>query len=310
MIAGQRGTVAAHDGFALAVTRYAAERPWASMVFANAMGVRQEFYAPLARFFAEHGIDVLTFDYRGTFGSRSAPLRGFECDVMTWARQDLDAMVVEAGKLDTRLRGCDGHSRAGGNPIFFLGHSLGGQLLGVLPNNHRIDAAITVTAGSGWYRYNDRMPLQVRIFWFAAIPTLTALFGYFPGRAVKMVGDLPAGVARQWRRWALHPDYIHSHSAEVAKDFARVRGPIVGYSFEDDPIITRVAIDDLHRRYTQAAVERRHLEPKDAGRTSVGHFGFFAEASRDTLWPEALRKLRLAVGADNVAARVPDHARP
>jgi predicted alpha/beta hydrolase len=148
------------------------------------------------------------------------------------------------------------------------------------------------------------MPLQVRLFWFAAIPSLTPLFGYFPGRALRMVGDLPAGVARQWRRWALHPEYIHSESAEVAASFARVRAPVVGYSFEDDPIITRPAIDDLHGRYTQADVQRHHVHPRDVGRRHVGHFGFFAEASRDPLWRATLRKLQEAVGADNVEPRV------
>lgn len=285
MIAGERGTAAAHDGFLLAVTRHRAESPWATMVVANAMGVPQAFYAPLAGWLAAHGISVLTFDYRGTFASRRGSLRGFGCDVMTWALQDLDAMLLEAGRWGPR-------TPEGGGPLFFLGHSLGGQLLGVLPHNHLVSAAVTVTAGSGWYRYNDRMPLQVRIFWFAAIPSLTPVFGYFPGRALRMVGDLPAGVARQWRRWATHPEYIHSHSPAVAESFARLRAPLVGYSFEDDPIITKVAIDDLHRRYANAAVERRHVHPRDAGRDAISHFGFFSPASRDTLWPECLAWLR------------------
>ena len=279
MIQGLRGSAAAHDGHMLAVTWFRAERSWASLVLANAMGVRQEFYAPLAGWLATQGIEVLTFDYRGTFASRRGKLRGFDCDLMTWALQDLDAMLLEAG-------------RRGAGPIFYLGHSLGGQLLGILPHNHLVSAAITVTAGSGWYRHNDRMPLQVRMFWFGAIPLLTPLFGYFPGRAIRMVGDLPRGVASQWRRWALHPDYIHSHSPDVADAFARFRAPLLGYSFEDDPIITRVAIDELHRRYSHASVDRRHLRPQELQRDGVGHFGFFSERSRATLWTEALDWLR------------------
>ena len=293
-----RGVVLAHDGYRLAVTRFAAREPRAAMVVASAMGVRQEFYAPIARFFAGHGIEVLTFDYRGTFASRQGPLRGFHADVMTWAMQDLDAVLLEATRWGPRLRGDDskggddkGRPREGGGPIYFLGHSLGGQLLGVLPHNGLVEAAITVTAGSGWYRFNDRMPLQVRLFWFGAIPLLTPLFGHFPGRALRMVGDLPAGVALQWRRWALHPDYIHSAGAHVAESFARVRAPVAGWSFEDDPIVTRPAIDDLHRRYVNAAVQRHHVEPREVGRKAIGHFGFFAESSRDTLWSGALEAL-------------------
>jgi predicted alpha/beta hydrolase len=283
-VTGVRGTARAHDGFPLAVTRFTARgTPWASMVIANAMGVRQEFYAPLAAYLAGQGIHVITFDYRGTFSSRTVPLRGFQADVMTWATQDLDAMLLEADGMASAL------------PVLYLGHSLGGQILGVLPHNARVAAAITVTAGSGWYRFNDRMPLQVRIFWFAAIPLATPLAGYFPGKTLRMVGDLPADVAWQWRRWCLHRDYVHCEGPEVAAAFDRVTAPITGYSFEDDPIITKPAVDDLHGRYRRSRVERRHVAPSEIGRHSISHFGFFAEASRETLWPEALARLRAAV---------------
>jgi predicted alpha/beta hydrolase len=180
-------------------------------------------------------------------------------------------------------------------PLLYLGHSLGGQLLGVLPDAGRVRAALTVTAGSGYYKMNDRMPLRVRALWFAAIPALTPLFGYFPGKTLRIVGDLPREVAWQWRRWCLHPDYLLAEGERYRDAFRRVAVPIRGYSFEDDPMIQRAAIDHLHSFYSAAQVERRHLEPKDVGARSVGHFGFFSERSRDTLWRESLDWLRRRV---------------
>jgi predicted alpha/beta hydrolase len=237
-------------------------------VIAGAMGVRQDFYAPLARYLSANGLEVATFDYRGMGYSRPRSLRGFEADVSTWAERDLNSMLAP-----TDL------------PLYFLGHSLGGQLLGIPADNARVKAAITVTAGSGWYKYNDRMPVQVRIFWFVAIPALTPLFGYFPGKPLRMVGDLPRGVAYQWRRWCLHPEYLLSEGERYRAAFDRVRIPVRSYSFDDDPIITRRAVDHLHGFYRHAAVERCHL---DRG----GHFGFFSAASQPTLWAETLRWLR------------------
>ncbi len=38
-------------------------------------------------------------------------------------------------------------------------------------------------------------------------PVLTPLFGYFPGKALRMVGDLPAPAMRQWSRWCRHPEF-------------------------------------------------------------------------------------------------------
>jgi predicted alpha/beta hydrolase len=280
-VAGQRGTARAADGHELAVTRFAAEGASAgTLALSGAMGVRQDFYAPLASFYAANGYHVLTFDYRGMGWSRNARLRGFEADVSIWAERDLNAMLHEARKP------------APGLPLYVLGHSLGGQILGVAPDNAMVRAAVTVTAGSGYYRYNDRIPLQVRTFWFAAIPMLTPLFGYFPGKALRMVGDLPRGVAWQWRKWCLDPEYLLCEGPRYRAAFDRVKAPVISYSFEDDTIITKPAIDHLHTLYRAARVERRHVSPADVGEERIGHFGFFSERSRGTFWKESLEWLR------------------
>ena len=267
--------------------RFAAEgRPWATMLVAGAMGVRQDFYAPYSRYLARNGIHVLTFDYRAMGESRPKSLRGFECDVSTWGEQDLDAMLEEARRADPSL------------PLLFLGHSLGGQLLPIAASSQAVRAAVTVTAGSGYYKLNDRMPAQVRIFWFLAIPLLTPLFGFFPGKKLRMVGDLPRGVAWQWRRWCLHPDYLLSESPRYREAFDRMSLPILSYSFEDDPIITRAGIESLHDFYRNAAVERRHVSPGEIRAPRIGHFGFFAPSSENTLWRESLEWLRSAAETD------------
>lgn len=276
-----RDTAKAADGHELAVTRFPAEgKAWATLLLAGAMGVRQDFYEPLARFLAESGIHVLTFDYRGMGASRDGSLRGLDADVLTWADADLEAMLAAARAMGPGLK------------AFALGHSLGGQLFGAVPGGARLDAIVTVTAGTGWYRHNDRMAWQVRFFWFVAIPLLTPLFGYFPGKRLRMVGDLPAGVARQWRRWALHPEYLLSEGEAMRGRFDAVRAPVLGFSFEDDAIITKPAVDQLHGFYRNARVERRHLAPGDAGRRRIGHFGYFQPESRDNLWRDTLAWLK------------------
>ena len=68
--------------------------------------------------------------------------------------------------------------------------------------------------------------------------------------------------------------------------------PILSYSFEDDSILTRAAVDSLDAFYTGAAITRRHVEPRDVAAQRIGHFGFFAERSRETLWRESLEWLR------------------
>ena len=279
-----RDIAKASDGVELAVTRYPAEgTAWATMLVAGAMGVRQDFYEPFARHLAMQGIHVLTFDWRGMGASAPARLRGFEADLVTWAERDLDAMLRESRRA------------APGLPAFALGHSLGGQLFGAAAESARLAGIVTVTAGVGWYRHNDRMPCRVRFFWFVALPLLTALFGYFPGKRLRMVGDLPAGVAWQWRHWSTRPEYVLAEGPAMRARYDALRVPIMGWSFEDDAIITKPAVDDLHGFYRHAAVERRHVAPRERGRERIGHFGYFLPPSRADLWAETIAWLRARV---------------
>ena len=117
--------------------------------------------------------------------------------------------------------------------LLVLGHSLGGQCLALTPRSREVAALLTVTAGSGWYRHNHRIPAQVRLFWFVMIPMLTPLFGYFPGKALRMVGDLPRGVAWQWRRWCMHPEYLMREGDAARAALASLAIPIRGYIWRE-----------------------------------------------------------------------------
>jgi len=281
-----RDTAKASDGHELSVTRYPAEgEAWGTLLVATAMGVRQDFYEPFARHCATRGLHVLTFDWRGMGASAPERLRGFETDLVTWAERDLGAMLREARALAPCL------------PAFALGHSLGGQLFGAAAESAGLAGIVTVTAGVGWYRHNDRMPFRVRLFWFVFLPLFTALLGYFPGKRLRMVGDLPAGVAWQWRRWSTRPEYVLSEGPAMRARYDALRVPMLGWSFEDDAIITKPAVDALHGFYRGASVERRHVAPRERGGERIGHFGFFQRGIGEGLWTETIAWLRAGVPA-------------
>jgi predicted alpha/beta hydrolase len=264
----------------LATTRFPAQgTPHATLLIGAAMGVRRDYYAPFAQFLAENGFHVLTFDYRGMGDSREGSLAGFDCDVTRWIEEDLASMLVEARKPAPQL------------PLLYVGHSLGGQVLGVTPGREAVRAAMTVNSGSGYYGFNDRIWWRVRLLWFVLFPVLTPIFGYFPGKKLRMIGDLPRGVANQWRRWCLHPEYLLAEGDSWRAKMAAFDAPILRYSFTDDELITEPAVDSLHSFYRGSRIEKRHLAPADVGESRVGHFGFFYPRSRDKLWAPALEWL-------------------
>jgi len=276
------------DGHALAGTHFAPAGVARGMaLLVPAMGADQRYYAPFARWLAEQGWQALTFDYRGMGASRRGGLRGFAADISTWVAQDCVALLDEAHRL------------AAGAPVLWIGHSLGGQVMGLLPNLHKADRLLTIASGSGYWRDNAaELKRRVLLLWYVVMPLVTALCGYFPGKRLRMVGDLPLGVIRQWRRWCLHPGYLVG-AERVQQQYAAVAHPITSISFTDDELMSARSIAGLHECYAGAPRRMQRYAPGDLGLRRIGHFGFFRPEHAETLWPLVLPEL---------AARVPQES--
>src|SRR5512145_1984756 len=240
------------------------------------MGTRQDFYVPLARWLAARGFAALTFDYRGTGRSLRSPLRAAVADLLDWARLDC------AAALDALA------ARAPGLPITWIGHSLGGQIIPFVPGFERVARAITVAAGIGyWPLYPWRLRWGAPWLWYVLVPASLALFGYFPGRRLRKIGDVPRRAMAQWRRWCLDPDY--AAGAERAHDrYAAVRTPIRALYFSDDELMSDRSVERLHALYAGAPRTMLRITPASAGVRRLGHFGFYREATGARLWREAL----------------------
>ena len=101
---------------------------------------------------------------------------------------------------------------------------MGAQLPGLLNNQHKVNGMLSVAAGSGYWRENaPQLKRIVFYFWFVLVPLATALCGYFPGRKLRKVGDLPAGVVMQWRKWCLNPKYSVGAEGEAVRQALRQR---------------------------------------------------------------------------------------
>ena len=272
----KHSTVVTDDGVKLSAHTFGdVHAARAAVLIVPAMGVEQQYYAPFAHWLFEQGYFVVTFDYRGMGHSRHGSLRALKADVMTWAQNDTSTMVDWVG------------STVGSKPLLWVGHSLGGQILGLLSNAERVAAMATVAAGSGYWReYTPGLRRLAPLLWYAIVPTLLPLFGYFPGRRLNMIGDVPAGVMRQWRSWCLDPEYLFGvEDAQWRVTYAQLRQPILSLSFTDDEYMSARNIESLHSFYSGAPRTMRRVDPKALGADSIGHFGFFRRRQGATLWP-------------------------
>jgi predicted alpha/beta hydrolase len=152
----------------------------------------------------------------------------------------------------------------------------------------------TGATGSGYWRENTRRirPLAWWL-WFVIAPPALALLGYFPGRMLRKVGDLPKGVMAQWRRWCLDPEYaVGAEGDAVRAEYAAVRLPIVSLSFSDDEMMSARNVESIHGFYANAPRKMKRIAPRDIGVRRIGHFGFFRAAFERSLWrPHLLPEL-------------------
>jgi predicted alpha/beta hydrolase len=294
----------AADGFRLAATLYEPGavrhgRTGDAVVLINpATAAPRGYYDGFARFLTGRGFSVLTYDYRGIGDSRPGSLRGFKARLRDWGEQDM------AGMVDWTAR----HLQPA--KLLVVGHSVGGQIVGLAGNNGKVDALLGVAAQNGYYGHwpaPARFDLALR--WHLLVPAVSLLFGYVPGW-LGLKEDLPGGVAREWAAWCRRPGFLLDGHEERRHGFERFDRPILAYSFEDDGYAPRPAVQSLLGLYRNARVTHRHVAPGEAGAQAIGHFGFFRDRFRETLWKEAARWLEEQAGLGAAPAPAPVRAEP
>lgn len=295
-------------------------------VVLSSVGGDRRRYAPFARHLADRGWSVLTFDYRGIGGSRRRPVRGFPASLSDWGARDVEGVLAWAAD----------RSRAGGRVqlslappsatrddeagvprpsprLVVIGHSVGGQILPLAPSHRHLDAIVLVAPQAGWWRLRRGIWAHLVRGYFRLTPAVVGALGCLP---LWPTGQerLPAGVALEWRRWCLEPEYRNLAGEPLASRFARVTAPVLAYSFSDDPLFSpRPAVEALLALYANAPVVHRHLAPEDLREHGgppverIGHRGFFDPAVGGALWDEATAFLegRRAQPADRVAPQAP-----
>jgi predicted alpha/beta hydrolase len=274
------------DGRLLAASLYGGrEQARRVAVIAGATGVCRRLYRGYASYLATRGITALTFDYRGVCGSRSGPIRDDPARLGEWGRLDLSA-TLDWARNELRPR------RLG-----VVAHSVGGQLLPLVETPERVDAVVCVAAQEGYWGHWP-MPLRLAFFLLSwgVMPGLVGLAGFLPARRLRLGEDLPPGVGLEWARWARTRDYLQRDPF-----FDRLAAPVLAYSFSDDLLAPRRAVDRLLASQPRLAVERRHVAPGDLGLPRVGHFGFFRNDLGGSLWAESADWLLDVLGRSDAA---------
>ena len=284
-------TVPAADGYKLGATLFLPRGAKSHAVLINsATAVPRKIYRGFAGYLARRGCAVLTYDYRGIGDSRQKAVEGynqprslvgFKASMSDWAALDVTSAVVWMRERYHQL------------PLGYVGHSFGGQALGLLSNNTEVARALLIASQAGYWKLMAS-PERYRVYAmlnFVGLP-LTRLFGYMPGWT-GLGEDLPKGVFEQWVHWVMSERYLFTDpKLPGLSNFAKYRGALRALCISDDPWATRPAVEMLCSGFSSITPDILTVTPADVGAAKIGHFGFFRTDQRDTLWRGAAEWLQ------------------
>ncbi|WP_448212205.1 alpha/beta hydrolase family protein [Colwellia sp. MEBiC06753] len=268
-------TISCQDGVKLAASLYCPSSPVVGAVMIGpATGIKRQFYHYFALYLAEQGYGVITFDNRGIGQSLVGDISKCEVNLQSWGELDMPAVLSE---LQQRFPDTLYH---------LVGHSAGGQLLGLMANCQELTSVFNYACSSGQLR-NMPAPYQIKahIFMNIFIPLSNLLFGHVKSQWLGMGEPLPKNVAAQWRQWCNGQGYaktafgktIHRHW------YHEIDVPSLWVNASDDEIAINDNVEDMVSVFSQIRERRLTLLPEQFNLPEIGHMKFFSRRASN-LW--------------------------
>lgn len=274
------------DGIKLSAILLAPENPKALIQFNSATAVPKEFYRALATFFAEKKYACLLYDYRGVCDSQPKEgLKNCSYDLLDWGRKDMATGISFLKNKYPNL------------PLFFVSHSVGGQLIPFVPNIDEVSGMVCVATSSG---FRGDMPSSNKfrslLFFDIIAPIVHLIYGYSKLKPFGLMEDMPKSVTNTWKNWCKYPDYFyHPSNAKGVPELQNSKVfnfPITAITATDDDICSSQNVENLWRHVkTKTPVDFKWLKPEDFGLKTIGHFNFFRRRKLNSLWPIAFNQI-------------------
>ena len=269
----------AADGFPLEGTLTSGTGNGPCVLISSAAAVPRGYYQRFAETLVrEYGFRAaLTYDYRGTGGSRPKGVNGRRIRMLDWGRKDFPAALDALKAAHPDL------------PVTGIGHSYGGLALGLSGRQAEFGRYVMVSTISGYFRAT-REPLKILL----AMSLVGMPYGMVTGTTPHWLGlgmDIPGGVFRDWARWCRKPDFFFSDPTfDIPAAYAETTTPILAIGASDDPWGTVAAQQGAFKYYSNAPITYLWQDPEEAG-GPIGHIGYFRPRFKTTLWPAALEWL-------------------
>lgn len=274
-------TLICADGTRLSATVFSAESPRATLIIGSALGVSHGFYQRFAQFVSAQGFNVISFDYRMT-GENADVVQ--EARLRDWGQQDINAAISYA--LNLAL------------PVCFIGHSIGGQLLGLAPLSPKLKKIVLVAASAPYWR-RWPFPGNIKMLFTGRVvfPLVAGFSQEFPSRRFGLGNlNIPSPIFKEWCHCMACEEYLFADSLDFdTSAYNAIAGEVLSLGFSDDSLAPESNLAYLLRFFPNANTELRMLTPADYQQAAIGHTGVFRDKFRDTVWTQLVDDLNKAL---------------
>lgn len=243
------------------------------VVVIPAMGIKQKIYFDFVKFLSNKSIHTITFDYSGIGESLNGNIKDYKNNLHDWAKYDLEAVI---NYVTTQYSS---------KKIILIGHSVGGQLIGLNSNSRKASKIILIASQSGyWGFWRGLDKIKMFLNWNLLFPILTRIYGYMPSIKFSRMENLPRNVALEWAKWCSNSNYLFQYISEKDWFFSQINCKITSISIDDDFYAPQKAVNWLTDKYSNAKITKKHLKPNDFGLKNIGHFSIFHKKNEPFLW--------------------------
>lgn len=257
----QESPVTTADGHRFNIRLFPAVMARAIFVICPAMGVSASYYDRFAEALSAQGINVAVTELRGQGTSSWRASRDVDWGYARMVEQDWPALtaVVRAQWPDL--------------PLYFLGHSQGGQLA-LLFLAHRpqgVAGVLTIACGSTYFR-GWPFPQSLKILaQTQAVRIPAAALGFFPGEKMGFGGRQARSEMADWANAAVNGRYdLIDAGLDYEQALKTVETPAWLFSLEGDEFAPSGAAAFLASKLPQA--RHVHLGAADLPEAARDHF--------------------------------------
>lgn len=270
------------DHFPLSVKIFEPEISNGKLLLINsATGVKQQIYFSFAKYLAEKGFTVITYDYRGIGESKPKKMNGFKASMRIWGTVDFKTVTDFIKKEYVRF------------DKFCLGHSVGALILGMNADSQIFKKFIFVATQDAYLgNLNFKVAVAGLLGFGIALPIMTHFLGYFPANRFGLGESLPKGVAFDWQTLILNKKSTKRLYETNEADFSKnLYQPTFIIHAEDDSWVTQKGMRNLMKTtYPHLKTTYREVKISESDKGEIGHVNFFRSFNRG-LWKIVLEQL-------------------